>query len=179
MLCFILLLLNHNQPILPMVLFKNTIQQTSSYRLYLDTFLIQMFWFRCYWLLSARYQGITLTDGDPVTRPQCIKASHNSWSWPTVASSTKEVNPRLAKCPLVFNGRLANRGLTSLVKEATGLQIILQEKSNPLHVIWKLADSTIKFPHLCVTNVPTWKDHCCIIPAPEFHVHAKNHASVI
>ena len=32
-----------------------------------------------------------------------------------VASFTKEVNPRLAKRPLVFNGRLANRGLTFLV----------------------------------------------------------------
>ena len=37
-----------------------------------------------------------------------------------VASFTKEVNPRLAKPLLVFNGRLANRWLTSLVKEATG-----------------------------------------------------------
>ena len=37
-----------------------------------------------------------------------------------VASFTKEVNTRLAKRPLVFNGRLANRGLTSLVKEVTG-----------------------------------------------------------
>ena len=37
-----------------------------------------------------------------------------------VVSFTGEVNPRLAKRPLVFNGRLANRGLTSLVKEATG-----------------------------------------------------------
>ena len=36
-----------------------------------------------------------------------------------LASFTKEVNPRLAKRPLVFNGRLANRRLTSLVKEAT------------------------------------------------------------
>ena len=36
-----------------------------------------------------------------------------------VASFVKEVNPRLAKRPLVFNGRLANRGLTSLVKDAT------------------------------------------------------------
>ena len=34
----------------------------------------------------------------------------------TVASLTKEVNPRLAKRPLVFNGRLANRELASLVK---------------------------------------------------------------
>ena len=36
-----------------------------------------------------------------------------------VASFTKEVNPRLAKRPLKTNGRLANLGLTSLVKEAT------------------------------------------------------------
>ena len=38
---------------------------------------------------------------------------------PPVASFTKEVNPRLAKRPLIFNGRLANCGLNSLVKEAT------------------------------------------------------------
>ena len=37
-----------------------------------------------------------------------------------VASFTKEVNPLLAKRPLIFNGRLANRWLTFLVKEATG-----------------------------------------------------------
>ena len=36
-----------------------------------------------------------------------------------MASFTKEVNPRLAIRPLKTNGRLANRGLTSLVKEAT------------------------------------------------------------
>ena len=51
------------------------------------------------------------------------------YSWPStflswsgvlaVASFTKEVNPILAKRPLVFNGRLANRGLISLVKEST------------------------------------------------------------
>ena len=38
---------------------------------------------------------------------------------PIVASSTKKVNPRLDKRPLMFNGRLANRGLTSFVKAAT------------------------------------------------------------
>ena len=32
-----------------------------------------------------------------------------AWHWSPVASFTKEVNPRLAKRPLVFNGRLANR----------------------------------------------------------------------
>ena len=46
------------------------------------------------------------------------------WDLPVPSSSvacfTKEVNPRLAKRPLVFNGRLAYRRLTSLVKEATG-----------------------------------------------------------
>ena len=35
-----------------------------------------------------------------------------------VASFTKEVKPRLAKRPLVFNGRLANRGLNSVAKVA-------------------------------------------------------------
>ena len=37
---------------------------------------------------------------------------------PSVAYFTKEVHPRLAKRLLGFNGRLANRVLTSLVKEA-------------------------------------------------------------
>ena len=36
-----------------------------------------------------------------------------------MASFTKEVNPWLAKRPLIFNGRLANGVLTSVVKEAT------------------------------------------------------------
>ena len=40
-----------------------------------------------------------------------------------VASFTKEANPWLAKCPLKTNGRLANHGLTSLIKEATGIEI--------------------------------------------------------
>ena len=35
------------------------------------------------------------------------------------ASFAKGVNPRLAKRPLEINGRLANLGLASLVKEAT------------------------------------------------------------
>ena len=62
-----------------------------------------------------------------------------------VASFTKEVNPRLAKRPLKINGRLANRGLTSIVKEATGLisktiyelnyMIFLHEKSPANQVI--------------------------------------------
>ena len=47
--------------------------------------------------------------------------SHAEWLQMPVASFTKEVNPQLAKRLLVFNGRLAIRGLTSLVKEATGI----------------------------------------------------------
>ena len=39
---------------------------------------------------------------------------------PPVASFTKNINPRLAKRLLKISGRLANRGLPSLVKEATG-----------------------------------------------------------
>ena len=41
---------------------------------------------------------------------------------PCITSFTKKVNLRSAKHPLVFNGCLTNRGLTSLVKEATGHQ---------------------------------------------------------
>ena len=41
--------------------------------------------------------------------------------WPLF---TKEVNQQLAKCPLFFNGHLANHRLTSLVTEATGDQCI-------------------------------------------------------
>ena len=37
-----------------------------------------------------------------------------------LAYFTKEINLRVAKRLLVFNGRLANRELTSLVKEAAG-----------------------------------------------------------
>ena len=42
-----------------------------------------------------------------------------------VAFFTKEVNPRLAKRPLKSNGRLANRGLTSFVKDATVIHMRL------------------------------------------------------
>ena len=43
---------------------------------------------------------------------------HLGMETPT-GSFTKEVNLRLAKCPLVSNGHLANLKLTSLVKGAT------------------------------------------------------------
>ena len=62
--------------------------------------------------------------GPTETKATCSVQSANYQGQPTgldatVASFTKEVNPRLAKRPLVFNGRLANRGLPSLVNEAT------------------------------------------------------------
>ena len=52
---------------------------------------------------------------------------------PSVASFTKEVNRRLAKCPLKTSGRLANLGLTSLEKEATGVGVT-KASSNSLTV---------------------------------------------
>ena len=61
----------------------------------------------------------------------CREDSGNVWLmlaqpiWLSVASFTKEVNQRLANCPLKTNGRLANHGLTSLVKEATGVYCVL------------------------------------------------------
>ena len=51
-----------------------------------------------------------------------------------VASFIKEVNPRLANRPLVLGGRLANRGLTSLVKEATAdCQQLIFSKTGIFH----------------------------------------------
>ena len=46
-----------------------------------------------------------------------------------VASLTKEVNPWLAKGLLVFNRRLANRGLTFLVKETRGMLILYPQQN--------------------------------------------------
>ena len=40
-----------------------------------------------------------------------------------VVSFTKEVDPQLAKRPMIVNGRLANRGLSSVIKEATGIHL--------------------------------------------------------
>ena len=54
-----------------------------------------------------------------------------------VASFTKEVNLWLAKCPLVFNGSLTNRWLTSLVKEATaGYSMVTGNTSNSHLHFW-------------------------------------------
>ena len=46
---------------------------------------------------------------------------------PPVASFTTDVNQRLVKCPLKSNGRFANDGLTSVVKDATREILKIQE----------------------------------------------------
>ena len=56
--------------------------------------------------------------GGPHVGPVNFAISVPSWDL-----FTNEVNSKLAKHPLVFNGRLANRGLTSLVIEATAFMI--------------------------------------------------------
>ena len=55
-----------------------------------------------------------------------------------VASFSKEVNLWFAKGPLKTNGRLANRGLTSSVKEATGINELTH---------WG------RVTHICVSNL--------------------------
>ena len=70
---------------------------------------LRKIWFEC---VKTDVDRCGLSGVDPLDRD----------AWRAVASFTEEVNPRLAKLPLVFNGRLANCGLTSLVKEATGVQ---------------------------------------------------------
>ena len=62
----------------------------------------------CIWSGEVRSQCICRLDIDPQSRN--ILAP--------VVSFTKELNSRLAKHPLVFNGRLADCGLTSSLKEA-------------------------------------------------------------
>ena len=57
------------------------------------------------------------------TFPPTMKMTKRRYTWAQfsntpVAPFTTEVTPELAKRPLVFNGRLTNRGLTSLVKVA-------------------------------------------------------------
>ena len=53
---------------------------------------------------------------------KCMYGTIRAMLWP-VAYFTIEVNPRLAKPPLKFNGGLAKLGLTSSVNEATGMQL--------------------------------------------------------
>ena len=68
-------------------------------------------------IVLASYLKLTCHFG---TRQSAVAWILSRWLLLSVAYFTKEVNPRLAKCPLKTNGRLANCRLTSLVKEATG-----------------------------------------------------------
>ena len=49
------------------------------------------------------------------------KVNYKDLDKTAILNSSNDFNPRLAKCPLVFNGRLANSWLTSLVKGAIGV----------------------------------------------------------
>ena len=86
----------------------------------------------CCWWLNKKPELVQMWTADrlynskdhSVDQCECLtrpKWFHSTKLWTPVASFTKEVNQWSAKRPLVFNGRLANHQLTSLVKEATVL----------------------------------------------------------
>ena len=70
---------------------------------------------------------------------------------------SKEVKPRLAKRPLVFNDRLANRGLTSLVNEAS----VIDQRQLAPHWAPNNGDSTTHFKRnrLWLVISGTWCRH--------------------
>ena len=71
----------------------------------------------------------------------------------SVASFTKEVNPRLTKRPLVFNGLLADRGLISLVKETIGVGVL--KPGSLISLSWEILlkqkywDDIFKYIYIC------------------------------
>ena len=98
-------------------------------------------------LNKATLKRMILTHWGRVTNIRVSKltiiGSDNSLS--PVAPFTKDVNPRLAKRPLVFNGRLANRGLTSLVKEAAGRPHVIIWTGPGILLIGPLWTNLMKF----------------------------------
>ena len=106
---------------------------------------ITITWWMIHWLSFVDKRGITTQcdhEKDYLPCPEHVRGPtilmpngqlsflflcHN----PPVASFTKDVNPRLAKRPLKTNGRLANHGLTSLVKEATGGKSVYSRTIRP------------------------------------------------
>ena len=73
------------------------------------------------WIVDEKARKITRTNQRHVTHGESRANGPDGCEmrpqqWETLASFSKEVNPRLAKRPLVCDGRLANRGLTSSVK---------------------------------------------------------------
>ena len=88
-----------------------------------------------------------------------------------MASFTEEVNSRLDKRPLKINGRLANRGLTSLVKEDTGVPSFYQYRltlipactSNYMHhKIWDY--NSFPLPNFNSCTVEVWEWTSSFIP---------------
>ena len=72
----------------------------------------------------------------------------------SVASFTKKVNSQLAKRPLKTDGRLANRELTSLVKEATGIKLT--------HFHWKQHTTNILYPKT-LSHGSCFVVYCCVM----------------
>ena len=75
------------------------------------------------------------------------------------ASFTNEVNSRLARRPLVFNGHLSNHELTSLVKEATGTDDLTTAKQstpnrNCIYTMWLTVP---KIRGLFNIKMPSWQ----------------------
>ena len=83
-------------------------------------------WHLLYWIGAQEdivmIVGADMSHGNRV-RETGLRAVIFDWISITVVSFTEEVSSRLDERPLVFNGRLANRGLTSLVKKATGVSL--------------------------------------------------------
>ena len=98
------------------------VTQSGIARLALSVYLSSRAFSQLLWLLPQINLHLTirymLLEPNIVIIVSAHDSTHNV-AKPSVASFTKEGNPWLAKRPLAFNGRLANRWLTSLVKEAT------------------------------------------------------------
>ena len=87
--------------------------------------------------------------------------SRHSSRWRSVVPFTEEVNSSLAKRPLVFNGRLVNRRLTSLVKEATGACIHFPWHQQPSW--WYRLVGTLQWRHNGRNSVSNHQPHDCLL----------------
>ena len=74
------------------------------------------------------------------------------WIELPVASFSEEVYSRIAKRPLVFNGRLANRRLTSLVKETTGVLRSWSTELMHIKIDGQLIDACWR-THVCASDL--------------------------
>ena len=98
---------------------------------------------------------------DPFTDSQDVTGEDNRYTMmlklcmgiETVAPFTKEMHLWLAKRLLLFNGRLANRGLTSLVIEATPSIIITDFTSCKITALISYYSISILYICLCYVSV--------------------------